>query len=62
VDVITRDIAVPLGESGGVIIEVNATPGLYHHHTTDGGAVSVARDILTRIAQAPTTRAPEPAT
>lgn len=62
VDVITRDITVPLGESGGVIIEVNATPGLYHHHTTDGGAVSVARDILTWIAQAPATIAPGPAT
>jgi D-alanine-D-alanine ligase-like ATP-grasp enzyme len=53
VDVITRDVTVPLGDSGGVIIEVNAMPGLYHHHTTNGGAVPVARDILEWIAQAP---------
>jgi cyanophycin synthetase len=62
VDVITPDVTVPLGESGGVIIEVNAMPGLYHHHTTNGGAVPVARDILEWIAQAPATAAPRPVT
>ena len=31
VDVITPDPALPLSEAGGVIIEVNATPGLHHH-------------------------------
>jgi cyanophycin synthetase len=62
VDVITRDVTVPLGESGGVIIEVNAMPGLYHHHTTNGGAVPVACAILTWIAQTPATVAPRPVT
>ena len=60
VDVITRDVTVPLGDSGGVIIEVNATPGLYLHHTTNGGAVPVTRDILEWIAQAPAVFAPRP--
>lgn len=62
VDVITPDVTVPLGESGGVIIEVNAMPGLYHHHTANGGAVPVAREILEWIAQAPATVAPRPVT
>ena len=32
VDVITRDPAVPLQVSGGVINEVNTTPALHHHY------------------------------
>lgn len=32
VDVITTDISIPLSESGGVINEINSTPGLHHHH------------------------------
>jgi len=32
VDVITTDISVPLGSSGGVINEVNTTPALHHHY------------------------------
>lgn len=32
VDVITPKISVPLRESGGVINEVNATPGLHYHY------------------------------
>ena len=31
VDLITADIAVPLEESGGVMNELNTTPGLHHH-------------------------------
>jgi len=30
-DIITTDITVPLEESGGVINEINTTPGLHHH-------------------------------
>lgn len=46
VDVVTRDPGVPLAESGGVILEVNSTPGYhYHYHQRDGGAV-VALPIL----------------
>lgn len=32
VDFITKDISVPLSQSGGVINEVNTTPGLHHHY------------------------------
>src|SRR5207253_1235678 len=32
VDVITADPSVPLGESGGVILEVNAPPNFYYHY------------------------------
>jgi cyanophycin synthetase len=32
VDIITRDITVPLRASGGVINEVNTTPALHHHY------------------------------
>lgn len=32
VDFITRDITVPLEQTGGVINEVNTTPGLHHHY------------------------------
>ncbi len=30
-DIITSDLSVPLEESGGIINEVNTTPGLHHH-------------------------------
>ncbi|MFV1992855.1 MAG: hypothetical protein ACC635_03045 [Acidiferrobacterales bacterium] len=32
VDIITMDPTVPLAVSGGVIGEINTTPGLHHHH------------------------------
>ncbi len=31
IDVITSDITVPLQQAGGVINEINTTPGLHHH-------------------------------
>jgi cyanophycin synthetase len=31
-DVITEDLAAPLAESGGVVNEINAQPGLHHHY------------------------------
>src|SRR5205823_8663864 len=30
IDIITRDLTVPLAESGGVILEVNTTPGFHY--------------------------------
>jgi cyanophycin synthetase len=36
VDVITVDPSLPLGRSGGVINEINSTPGLHHHAKLDG--------------------------
>ncbi|MBA2115414.1 hypothetical protein [Bremerella alba] len=32
VDIITTDLSVPLQASRGVVLEVNTTPGLYHHY------------------------------
>jgi cyanophycin synthetase len=50
VDVITRDPAVSLHRSGGVILEVNSPPGYYwHYHKRDGAfplAVHVLRSLL----------------
>lgn len=46
VDVITRDPSVPLAESGGVLLEVNATPSFHHHYHRDGPAFPVAERIL----------------
>lgn len=34
VDVLTTDIGKPLEETGGVINEINGTPGLHHHYLT----------------------------
>ncbi len=49
VDVIAVDPAVPLERSGGVILEVNTTPGLFYHYRDRGPATPVAVPILDRI-------------
>ncbi len=49
VDVITRDPTVSLLESRGVILEVNADPGLYYHYMKSDGGVPAARLILERV-------------
>jgi D-alanine-D-alanine ligase-like ATP-grasp enzyme len=47
VDFITVDASKPLEESGGVINEVNTTPGLHHHYDIKSEKYPViARDIL----------------
>ncbi len=52
IDVIAPDIAAPLQETGGVIAEVNGTPGLHHHYhvanheTATRVAVPVLRELL----------------
>ena len=52
VDVITTDPSVPLAESGGVVIEVNATPGYYYHYLRRGAGTAVAATILERLVAA----------
>ena len=42
VDIITCDPTTSLGESGGVINEINTTPGLHHHHGLTGRAAPKA--------------------
>lgn len=51
VDVITPDPALPLREVGGVINEVNGTPGLHHHYLVADPerATRVAVPILERL-------------
>jgi cyanophycin synthetase len=51
IDIITLDPSVPLSESGGVINEVNTTPGLHHHYNhanadSSGPAVDVLKCLL----------------
>jgi cyanophycin synthetase len=51
IDIITLDPMVPLKECGGVINEVNTTPGLHHHYNLINGngsapAVEVLRYLL----------------
>jgi cyanophycin synthetase len=51
VDVVTSDISRPLDETGGVVVEVNGTPGFqYHYLVADrAGASPVAVPILRRV-------------
>jgi len=51
VDLITTDLSRSLKESGGVIIEVNGTPGLHYHYQVadEGNATRVAVPILRRL-------------
>ena len=51
VDVITTDLARPLSETGGVIAEVNGTPGLHHHYLVadPNRATHVAIPVLERL-------------
>ncbi len=51
IDVITTDPTIALADSGGVIIEVNATPGLYFHYPTKDNAAPVAQEILDRLSR-----------
>jgi D-alanine-D-alanine ligase-like ATP-grasp enzyme len=46
VDIVTRDPAIPLVKSGGVILEVNTTPGYHYHYYRQGEACTVAVHVL----------------
>ena len=49
VDMMTTDPILPLEESGGRIMEVNATPGLYYHYFKADRPVSVAETVLAAL-------------
>jgi D-alanine-D-alanine ligase-like ATP-grasp enzyme len=51
VDLITPDAGMPLAEAGGVIIEVNGTPGIHYHYEVSepARAQRVAIPILARL-------------
>jgi glutathione synthase/RimK-type ligase-like ATP-grasp enzyme len=53
VDVVTRNPAVPLGQSGGVILEVNTTPGYHCHYYRQGEGCPVALEVLSAIFGSP---------
>ncbi|KAA9345984.1 cyanophycin synthetase [Adhaeribacter soli] len=47
IDVMTTDIAIPLNEAGGAVIEVNAAPGFRMHISpTEGLARNVAEPVI----------------
>src|SRR4051794_2587945 len=47
IDVLTTDISIPFRESGAVIIEVNAAPGVrMHTHPNEGTARNVGAPIV----------------
>jgi cyanophycin synthetase len=49
VDIITTDRSVPLQQSGGVVLEVNAPPNYYYHYKKPDGEFRVATHVLTRL-------------
>jgi cyanophycin synthetase len=49
VDVVCRDPGVPLDRSGGVVLEVNGTPGFHYHYHRSGPAFPVAERLLRRL-------------
>jgi cyanophycin synthetase len=47
IDFICPDISVPVRETGGGIVEVNAAPGFrMHTHPTEGEAQYVAKPVI----------------
>ena len=46
VDLITTDLSRPLEETGGVILEVNTTPGFHFHYHKRGAPLHVAEHVL----------------
>ena len=46
IDICSKDIAVPLTENGGAILEVNAGPGLRMHLSAVGGAARRRREAI----------------
>ena len=49
IDIITKDLTVPLADAGGVVIEVNGTPNLYYHYHKADGVTPVAKILLQRL-------------
>jgi hypothetical protein len=49
IDLITRDPRVPLAESGGAILEVNAPPNFYFHYQKSDASFPVAHHVLSRL-------------
>jgi len=46
IDIVTPDIHQPLDQVGGVVLEVNTTPGLYHHYDPAEDRCRVSTQLL----------------
>lgn len=53
VDLITLDPTLPLDKTGGVINEINTTPGLHHHYGLINDNASPAVEVLKHLLQVP---------
>ncbi len=55
VDLIARSVTEPLATTGGVVLEVNALPGLHHHAlvSDENSATRVAVPILRKLLECP---------
>lgn len=49
IDVLTTDPRRPLEETGGVVLEVNTTPGFYYHYHRIGTPFAAAVPVLRRL-------------
>jgi cyanophycin synthetase len=49
IDLICRNPGLPLEDSGGAVIEVNANPGLYYHYRPADSRYQVAEDVLAKV-------------
>lgn len=53
VDLITLDATLPLDKTGGVINEINTTPGLHHHYGLINDNASPAVEVLEHLLRVP---------
>lgn len=60
VDIITTDPSRPLAATGGVVLEVNTTPGFYYHYRREGAVCPVALHVLNYLRSLPRQTAAEP--
>jgi cyanophycin synthetase len=49
IDVITPDPTRPLADTGGVILEINTTPGFHYHYHKNDGSFPVAVRVLEQL-------------
>jgi glutathione synthase/RimK-type ligase-like ATP-grasp enzyme len=49
IDLICGDPGLPLEQSGGVVLEINASPGFYYHYNRRGAGFPVASQLLRRL-------------
>jgi cyanophycin synthetase len=60
IDIMTDDISIPLNESGGAVLEVNAAPGFRMHLDPTGGIGKNVAEPVVDMLFPPGTRAVSP--